>query len=292
MKANRFLFIVFVLVSSISADTIYLRNGQEVKDAVVTKVGDSDVEYKIGQRETIYTAKKTGIMMILYNDGTKDIFNSEPARNGKFKEEIQGEKEGIRFGVKGGVALVGISGSDNFVGVDNYDYGFGGGLGVFVSIPISSFYFVPELFVQYRKLGELSARDTPCFMCVDPYERERIRTIDVTYEEIGIDIPLVFRFLLSEDRKLYLEAGPQIGFVIGKSRIIEYGLVLGTGYKITDNWGVDLHGYYSLTNYYDTYTYGQGCMGPGGDGSCMYEGTNYIVDGHIYYAQIGVSYTF
>jgi hypothetical protein len=80
MKTNSFLFIVFAL-TSVFADTIYLRNGQEVKGAVVTEVSDSGVKYKIGQRETVYIVKKSDIALILYDDGTKDMF--EPKLNEK-----------------------------------------------------------------------------------------------------------------------------------------------------------------------------------------------------------------
>jgi len=182
------------------------------------------------------------------------------------EEKIQEEKERIRFGIRGGLALVGISGSDDFVGVDNSKDGLGIGLGGFISIPISSFYFVPELFIHYRNLGEFSYTvwgSTTTFI----------------YEEIGIDIPLMLRFPLGENRKFYLEAGPQIGFVIAtvntpeEREAFEYGLTLGAGYKTTDNWGIDLRGYYSFARFYD-YT------------------TNRSIDGSIYYVQIGVSYTF
>jgi len=180
------------------------------------------------------------------------------------EEVIQEKKDGIRLGIRGGFALVGISGSDNFVDVYNLETGEGVGFGGFVSIPISFFYFVPELFIHYRNLGTYSSyRD-------DTY----------IYKEIGIDIPLIFRFPLGEDKKFYLEVGPQIGFVPYHGMIspydrasFEYGLALGAGYKITDNWGIDLRGYYSFARCYDL-------------------NAGYEIDGSIYYAQIGVSYTF
>jgi hypothetical protein len=77
MKINRFLSAIFVLVSSIFADTIYLRNGQEVKDASVTEIGVSEVKYKVGKKAVIYTVKKSDIAIIFYADGTKDVFEAE-----------------------------------------------------------------------------------------------------------------------------------------------------------------------------------------------------------------------
>jgi hypothetical protein len=96
MKTDSFLFIVFVLVSSVFADTIYLRNGEEVKNAVITDVGISNVKYKIGQRETVYTKKKTDIVLIIYDDGTKDMFSDEDdgyVRNNSKQESEYYESE-------------------------------------------------------------------------------------------------------------------------------------------------------------------------------------------------------
>jgi outer membrane protein OmpA-like peptidoglycan-associated protein len=190
----------------------------------------------------------------------------------KKKEEAQEkiEKEGIRFGIRAGLAAVGVKGEIPPVANEPR---YGVGLGGFALIPISSIYFAPELFIHYRKPGVFSNSD------LDAY---------ITLSEVGIDIPLVFRIPLGKDRKFYLEAGPQIGFVIipawtleygGREeyndvgdRIFEYGLTLGAGYRITDNWSVDLRGYYSLANY-----------------GTLVEGP---LDGPLYYAQIGVSYLF
>jgi len=96
MKTTRFLSVVFVLVSSLFADTISLRNGQEIKDAVVTEIGDSDVKYKIGQRATVYIAKKADIAFIIYDDGTKDIFNPVSAAKTAESEEKWKKFFGIR----------------------------------------------------------------------------------------------------------------------------------------------------------------------------------------------------
>jgi len=55
-------------------DIIYLRNGQEIKDATVTEIAADEVKYKIGARIVAYVSKKTDISSILYADGERDFF--------------------------------------------------------------------------------------------------------------------------------------------------------------------------------------------------------------------------
>ncbi|MCL2208463.1 MAG: hypothetical protein FWB90_10305 [Fibromonadales bacterium] len=57
-----------------TTDVVYLRNGQEVKDAVVIRIGVDEVEYKVGTRAAVYAVKKTDISAILHSDGAKEFF--------------------------------------------------------------------------------------------------------------------------------------------------------------------------------------------------------------------------
>ncbi len=70
---------IAILVSSIFADTIYLKDGREVNDATIIEIGVSEVKYKIGERAVLYTAYKSDIAIIFYKDGTKEVFSNEPA---------------------------------------------------------------------------------------------------------------------------------------------------------------------------------------------------------------------
>jgi hypothetical protein len=59
------------------ADTLYLKDGSEIKDVKIVKIGVSEVEYKIGKRDVLYTAKKSDIAIIFYADGTKETFKDD-----------------------------------------------------------------------------------------------------------------------------------------------------------------------------------------------------------------------
>jgi len=75
---NKIAIMVAILVYSIfAADTLYLRNGKEIKDASIVKIGVSEVEYKIGKKDVLYTVKKSDIAIIFYDDGTKEVFEAE-----------------------------------------------------------------------------------------------------------------------------------------------------------------------------------------------------------------------
>jgi len=56
---------------------MYLKNGQEIKDATITEIGISEVKYKIDEKEILYIVKKSDIAIILYADGTKEVFDSD-----------------------------------------------------------------------------------------------------------------------------------------------------------------------------------------------------------------------
>ncbi|GBU23163.1 hypothetical protein R80B4_03079 [Fibrobacteres bacterium R8-0-B4] len=58
-----------------SADSVVLQNGRIVENAKVVKVGTDEIEYKVGERETVYSAKKTELVKIVYDDGTEDVFD-------------------------------------------------------------------------------------------------------------------------------------------------------------------------------------------------------------------------
>jgi hypothetical protein len=77
MKTRYFIFIVLLLAPSIFADIIQMRNGQEINDAVVIEINDKEVKYKVGERQVVYTVKKSEIVSITYNDGGKDVFESK-----------------------------------------------------------------------------------------------------------------------------------------------------------------------------------------------------------------------
>jgi hypothetical protein len=71
-------FMAILLLATLAfADTLYLRDGSEIKDATIVKIDVDKVEYKIGKKEVLYTAKKSDIAIIFYADGTKETFKDE-----------------------------------------------------------------------------------------------------------------------------------------------------------------------------------------------------------------------
>jgi len=99
---NKVVLVIAIFVSSIFADTIYLKNGQEIKDAVVTEIGDSDVKYKIGERQVVYTAKKWDLLLILYEDGTKEVFNVESPSTSPSHSDVKDTYENFTAGQRWG----------------------------------------------------------------------------------------------------------------------------------------------------------------------------------------------
>jgi hypothetical protein len=57
-----------------STSIIYLKNGQEIKEATVIEIGIDEVKYKVGTRAVVYVAKKSDVAAILHTDGVKEFF--------------------------------------------------------------------------------------------------------------------------------------------------------------------------------------------------------------------------
>jgi len=87
---NKIALIVAILAYSIfAADTLYLRNGKEITDASIVKIGASDVEYKVGKKDVLYTVKKSDIAIIFFADGTKEVFEAESKSDGTATGGVQ-----------------------------------------------------------------------------------------------------------------------------------------------------------------------------------------------------------
>ena len=73
------MFIIGFGITSNAQDVITLKNGTDI-NAFVQKVGDIEIEYKRFDNPSgpNYTLKKSEILMIRYENGTKDIFLEEP----------------------------------------------------------------------------------------------------------------------------------------------------------------------------------------------------------------------
>jgi len=91
MKYSVLFFLILFLgifKSAFSQDVILLKNGEEIK-AIVNEVDINIIKYKKFENTTgpVYSLMKTDVVMITYENGTKDVF-SEPV-----KEIIQEPKQ-------------------------------------------------------------------------------------------------------------------------------------------------------------------------------------------------------
>ena len=166
-----------------------------------------------------------------------------------------------KFGIRAGFNLNDFTGKDS----DEFDIGFGFGGGLAVSIPITDFLsFNPELGFYYRKLASMSEKDG---------EDEDIIEYNHYLDEFALSIPAMLRFTHNGMMPFYLAAGVQLDIPfstklnskrsyegqtttsIGKRMYeraeIDFGIALGLGYNITQNFGIDLRCVIGLTDFFD-----------------------------------------
>jgi putative component of toxin-antitoxin plasmid stabilization module len=55
---------LLILAQTIFADTLYLKDGNEIKDVKIVEIGVSEVKYKIGKKDVLYAVKKSDIAII------------------------------------------------------------------------------------------------------------------------------------------------------------------------------------------------------------------------------------
>jgi hypothetical protein len=81
MKTKSLLLLVLCAFTAFAwaDDTIYLKNGEEIK-AKVSKIGTSSIEYKkiTNLDGPTYELLKNDILMVIYENGEKEIFQNQP----------------------------------------------------------------------------------------------------------------------------------------------------------------------------------------------------------------------
>src|SRR6478672_6059668 len=97
---------------TVAQDLITKTNGEDIK-AKVLEVTTTEIKFKKTEMpdSPIYSVLKTDVLIIRYENGTKDVFNNQPAaqankssekvKSAPKKREIEGKR--ISFGVKGGL---------------------------------------------------------------------------------------------------------------------------------------------------------------------------------------------
>jgi hypothetical protein len=224
--------VVAVLVSFVFADTIQMRNGQEIKDASVVKISDTDVEYKVGKKAVIYSVKKSEVASILYSDGTKDAFGSvvqnavpaavpiavpspEPAPSPPAaapsvepaKSVSGGESKNKTFGrAELGMTTISLD-SDKGEGggkvKSETGYRFAGGVGTLFPLSASVF-FKPQATLYYRTYG---SKETGGTVYENGYQY-RIEDSKITATEWGLSAAALLYMAFSQS--YYINGGIQI----------------------------------------------------------------------------------
>ncbi|MBP2619180.1 porin family protein [Chryseobacterium jejuense] len=148
----------------------------------------------------------------------------------------------VSFGVKGGMNVSSISKTE---GLDDQKSKIGFNAGVFANIPVaSSFSIQPE--VLYSQYGEKS-----------DYKLNNSTTISNSTKLDYITVPVMFQYNALPN--LYLEAGPEFGFMVSAKNKVKnestgqssttdnykdnlntfnFGVGLGAGYYFTPNFGI------------------------------------------------------
>lgn len=91
MKKAILIFLAVFLISQLclSQDVITLRSGEIIRSKIL-EIGQTDIKYKKfdNQNGPLYVVVKSDVFNILYENGTKDVFNAEPAKKALSSDSI------------------------------------------------------------------------------------------------------------------------------------------------------------------------------------------------------------
>jgi outer membrane protein OmpA-like peptidoglycan-associated protein len=166
----------------------------------------------------------------------------------KEKQPTTEEKEGIRFGIRGGINGLQFSPGKLLEKEVGMEMAFG--VGLVVNIPLTSqLRFNPELALYYRDIFS--------------YDEE----VKVEMSEGAISIPVLLHFTPLENGSLYLAAGIQADIPFSTDmtlnektitdytdhRTIDFGIALGFGYSINPNWKMDFRAVIGMTGLFEDF---------------------------------------
>ncbi len=226
-KVNeRFLVLLLTIISMNllqAQDIITKRTGEDIK-AKILEVGINEIKYKNfdNQNGPTYSLLKNDILIIRYENGTKDLFNqnntknnvlineSETKKDEIISKEIQNKNEDLTknskykgkkkyFGIKGGVNYANLTAGDNKAII-------GFNVGCFFEHKFSKLFSIqPE--VQFSEQGfKLTYQLRQNFD--DPITSQSLLTI-LDY----VNVPILAKYNINENVNLFV--GPQIGYLIG-----------------------------------------------------------------------------
>jgi len=201
---------VAALACSIFADTIYMKSGNNVENATLTKITQTDIEYKVGGRDVIYTIPKDDVMKVKYNDGSEDVFaiieqpvapldsltgDSTKTEIEKYAEEfMKREANRTRF-FRFGIELNSLIWRDIEYFDNSFPYTALGG-GLFFRIgPEKTLYLTTGLYFKYEKFErQLTTRDfASAFGLSIPSIIDK-PLLDLKWEKKSFEIPLLLNF--------------------------------------------------------------------------------------------------
>lgn len=152
------------------------------------------------------------------------------------------------FGIQVGAGLTGFNGDD----AEDIDASIGLAVGGTMVMPLgNNLAFNPQVMFAYR-----TASATASYEELD-YES--------TLTDMAIEVPVLLRYSIVPN--FYVQAGPQLGLLISSESEtewgdesetedilddrakLEYGLAVGAGFQITENWAVDLKYNYGLNSF-------------------------------------------
>ena len=273
-KTILFIVIMFVYCNlSYSQDMITMKTGEDI-NAKVLEVTTSEIKYKKTDMldGPIYSVLKTDVLIIRYNNGTKDVFdkqlkiknNQSEVKKDASKETKTITKQSVTskksiFGIKGGLN---ISSQENTLlsGITSTKSSslLGFHIGGFFEHKISEkFSIQPELLFSTQG-GKLSYNEdflTPANP-LDP----SIRDIEIKSSLYYINVPITFKYYLID--KFTIEFGPQVGFLVSSNiknsstvliykndyKSLDYGLNFGAGYVVTNNISIGIRYNMGLNN--------------------------------------------
>jgi len=258
---NNFRLLAVLAVFSFSstfADTLYLKDGQEIKDAVITEISDSEVKYKIGERQVVYTVKKSNIVVIIYDDGTRETFGIGNSMNNTVQNESKETEARTRHGIR---AAYNVSTTN-----DTYTaYGNGFEAGWQTSLLISgSITFNTGMNFIYRSPIDRSVN----LSIGNQYDANMYlipNKVSVKLTEFAISVPILIQGMPFGGPAFYINGGIQMDFPLNSkvekysyenasnvtSIEIEYidvgvdrafvdvGVVLGTGWFVGKHFAID-----------------------------------------------------
>jgi hypothetical protein len=247
MKLNQFEFIVilfFTLLTSksFSQDIITTKSGEDIK-AKVLEVTTEEVKYKKTDNinSPVFTSLKSEILIIRYENGTKDIFDADASTNKiiltsgnseQKKEEIIKKEENLKkeennsksnnktsFGLKGGLNVSSYTSPSASYRLDPL---LSFNIAAFIEFNFKSkFAFQPE--IQYSRQGTKYARKYPIYLSAfDPLLQQTFAfdnngKIELDY----INVPLLLKYNISDSFGIY--SGPQLSLLInGEEKYVFY----------------------------------------------------------------------